>query len=216
MRKSLRNPISELELAATLLDAATESALSGDLVQAGNLLAKADFPEIIDYAKSMVGKMSKEIHRQTRRPATLPPSERDPARMPARAEQRRIFSRDGWRCRFCEAKVISRGARAVFARLFPIEAHWTSIEFQRHSALYAMASSLDHVIPHSRGGKNQESNFVTACYCCQFGRGEWTLEEVELSDPREREPVVDEWDGLVRLEGLTAGIRAMRYSGGRA
>jgi len=31
------------------------------------------------------------------------------------------------------------------------------------------------------------SNFVTACYCCQFGRGEWTLEEIEIENPLNRE-----------------------------
>ncbi|WP_425342692.1 HNH endonuclease [Piscinibacter koreensis] len=62
-----------------------------------------------------------------------------------------------------------------------------------------MAASLDHVVPHSRGGTHELSNLVTACYCCQFGRGEWTLAESELADPRHREPIVDGWDGLDRL-----------------
>nr|WP_308602587.1 hypothetical protein [Massilia sp. Dwa41.01b] len=42
---------------------------------------------------------------------------------------------------------------------------------------------------------------TTACYYCQFGRGEWTLEEAELDDPRHGAAVVDGWDGLVRLIG---------------
>ncbi len=70
-----------------------------------------------------------------------------------------------------------------------------------------MASSLDHVVPHGRGGKNEDSNFVTACYCCQFGRGEWTLEEAELEDPRLREPVRDGWDGLSRLVAYSTQLR---------
>ncbi len=72
-------------------------------------------------------------------------------------------------------------------------------EFQRHSSLYAMAVSLDHIIPHSRGGKNELPNFVTACYLCQFGRGNFTLEEVEFNNPLDRAPGVTGWDGLTRL-----------------
>lgn len=31
--------------------------------------------------------------------------------------------------------------------------------------------TLDHLTPHSLGGKNQESNLVTACHRCNSGRG---------------------------------------------
>lgn len=196
MRKSLRSPIAELELAAELLESASQALIAGQLDLARTLIGRADLPAIREYAVSIVGKMSVEVHRQVRRPKCLPATERDPTRMPSTAEQNRIFARDGWRCRFCGVKVICKRARSVLINLFPVEAHWPRAEFQRHSALYAMASSLDHVLPHGRGGKNETENFVTACYCCQFGRGEWTLEEVEVADPRAREPVVDAWDGL--------------------
>lgn len=65
--------------------------------------------------------------------------------------------------------------------------------------LLVLKASLDHILPHSRGGDNDPSNLVTACYPCQFGRSSWTLEEVGLTDPRLRPPVVDNWDGLMRL-----------------
>lgn len=199
MRYSLREPIPELELAAKLLDAAGDALISGRIELAGNLIAEANLPEIREYAVSIVGKMSIEVHRQIKRPKCLPVSDRDQTRMPSRTEQDAIFARDGWRCRFCGVKVICKSARSVITKNFPIEAHWTSLEFQRHSALYALASSLDHIEPHGRGGKNESSNFITACYCCQFGRGEWTLAEVEIENPLARKPVVDAWDGLTRL-----------------
>ena len=160
------------------------------------------------YAVSIVGKMSVNVHRQVKRPKCLPPPERDLTRMPSKAEQDEIFSRDGWRCRLCGVKVICKTARSILTKIFPIETHWTGPEFQRHSSLYALASSLDHIEPHGRGGKNDSANFVTACYCCQFGRGEWTLAEVEIFNPLVREPVVDAWDGLTRLRScqLRLGI----------
>jgi 5-methylcytosine-specific restriction endonuclease McrA len=59
--------------------------------------------------------------------------------------------------------------------------------------------SHDHVLPLSYGGSNDLGNLVTACWVCQFGRGEWLIEDVRVSDPREREPLRDEWDGLLRI-----------------
>ena len=199
MRKSLLEPIKELELAAKLLDAAGNALIMGRSVLTSELVRRADIPEIMKYAVMLVGKMSNEVHRHTRRPKCLSKEQRDPTRMPTSTVQEAIFARDGWRCRFCGIKVISKAARAVLIRLYPDKTHWVKQEFQRHSALYAMASSLDHIVPHGRGGKNEECNFVTACYCCQFGRGEWTIDEVEVSDPFKHEPVIDAWDGLVRI-----------------
>ena len=199
-------PIQELELAAKLLDAAGDALILGRMDIASKLIGQADMPEIMEYAVKIVGKMSPEVHRRTRRPDCLPSEQRDPTRMPAGVVQDSIFLRDGWRCRFCGIKVLSKSARDKLIRLFPDETHWGKKEFQRHSALYATASSLDHVVPHSRGGKNHISNFITACYCCQFGRGEWTIEEVELYDPLQRPPFIDAWDGLTRINDLKLDV----------
>jgi 5-methylcytosine-specific restriction endonuclease McrA len=168
---------------------------------AASLLAQADLPEIMAHALRLVGKLSVDVHRAMRRPRCAAREHRDPMRMPGQQEQNAIFARDGWRCRFCGTKVICKAARSTLIRLFPTEAHWSRSEFKRHSALYAMASSLDHVVPHSREGQSSTDNFVTACYCCQVGRGEWLLEEVDLFDPRSRSPTVDSWDGLTRIAG---------------
>lgn len=199
MRNSILAPIPELDLAAKLLDAAVSAIVTGHKSLAAQLIQQANFPEIMAYARRAIGPMSVEVHRIVRRPKCLPHDQRDPARMPGLKIQSAIFARDGWRCRFCGTKVICKAARAVITSSFPTEANWVNKEVECHSALYAMASSLDHVVPHGRGGMNEEQNFVTACYCCQFGRGEWTLAESELNDPTERAPIVDGWDGLSRL-----------------
>jgi len=116
------------------------------------LIVEADTPEITTYAIKLVGKMTTEVHWSTRRPICLPKSERDPTRMPTLKEQNTIFARDGWRCRFCDTKVINKSARSVLTKAFSIETHWTSLEFQQHSSLYAMASSLLNGLmsPHHR------------------------------------------------------------------
>lgn len=205
MRSCFITPIPELALASKLLDTAGDALLLGDRTLAATLVAASDFPAIASYTKRILGPLSEEVHRQTKLPTVLPKSEREGTRMPTKAVERQIFERDGWRCRFCGVSVVCRLARKVLLELFPEETHWVAAEYERHSALYATAASLDHVVPHSRGGNNEIDNLVTACYCCQFGRTQYTLEEVGFSDPRERPPTVDGWDGLTRILGVHSG-----------
>jgi len=202
VRRSLLDPIPELELAARLLDASVDALALGRTDMALDLVAQADMPEIITQMRRLVSTITPEVHGNIKRPKCLPKAARDQTRMPSIALQHEIFHRDGWRCRFCGIKVISKAARSVLAHRLGIPVNWTSNKLQSNSALYALASSLDHVIPHGRGGKNEPGNFVTACYGCQFGRGEWTLEEVSVQDPRTRSPVKDSWDGLTRILAL--------------
>jgi 5-methylcytosine-specific restriction endonuclease McrA len=54
----------------------------------------------------------------------------------------------------------------------------------------------DHLLPYARGGNNDLDNIVITCAPCQFGRMNYTLEEVGLIDPRKRGPVRSSWGGL--------------------
>ncbi len=90
-------------------------------------------------------------------------------------------------------------ARKVFQTLMPDVARWGSANKERHSGFYALNASLDHVLPHRRGGSNELDNVVTACWPCQFGRSNWLLSEVEILAPFTRPPLVDRWDGLKRV-----------------
>lgn len=202
MRNSFLEPVAELDLAAKLLDAAADALVIGDRRLAANLITAADRSEILRYTLRIVSSLSDEVHRQTKLVKPLPKEARDASRMPTKDVQYSIFWRDGWHCRYCGIKVISTAARKKLVQIFPDQTKWGAKEFQRHSSLYAMAASLDHIVPHSRGGKNEVGNFVTACYCCQFGRGNFTLEEVEFNNPLQRPPVITGWDGLTRLEAL--------------
>lgn len=199
-RRCLLPAIPEQELAAKLLDAAVDAIFLSDFDLAAELIQAADMQKLRERNILLVSTLKPEIHRQTTRPRDLlKKDQRDPVRMPATSLQRTVFAEDGWRCRFCGTKVICREARKKLVQLFPNVVTWGGPEYQQHAALYGMAVSLDHVLPHSRGGKNERSNFVTACYTCQVGRGEWTLDESELLDPRDHPPVLDAWDGLSRI-----------------
>ena len=200
MRQCLLDPIPEFDVAADYLGQSVDYLLHDDIDTGREFLVKADIPVLMDFCIKLVGPLSMEVHRNTTMPKVLPKGDRITQRMPPMGKRREIYGRDGWRCRFCGIRVISTKARSVFRKLFPLETRWDGPEYERHAALYATAVSLDHLVPHSRGGGNDDTNLVTACFCCQHGRGQWLLDEMELLDPRERSPIVDGWDGLCRLE----------------
>ncbi len=58
----------------------------------------------------------------------------------------------------------------------------------------APATSLDHVIPRSRGGTHAWENIVSACHKCNFQKADKTLKEIgwKLRTPP-REPVGAAW-----------------------
>jgi 5-methylcytosine-specific restriction endonuclease McrA len=193
-------PIPELEEVAGILGNAADAILGGDLTEAKRLLIAANNPVIFNFAQQIMGPTNPSIHGSPpRRPATQAVSG---IRMPQPRVQREIFQRDGWRCRFCGCRVVWAAARTVIGRVLPGTIPWPSTNVGRHSAFFALEASLDHIVPHSRGGNNDPFNLVAACQPCQFGRNDWTLEEVGLLDPWERPPIIDRWDGLTRLEPL--------------
>lgn len=193
--------IDELEIAQDLIDQAGTAILIGDLKMAGNLLVQADMPEIGKYAQLIAGPNNDDVHRCRYVPGE-PPIRKDKTRqrMPSKKIEDEIFERDGWHCRFCNIRIISRKAVSRLNELFPDQVRWQAKrEIEKHPALRAMCSSLDHIVPHSRGGNNDPTNLVATCNPCQFGRNRWTIKEVGLLDPRGREPIRDGWDGLLRI-----------------
>jgi len=62
-----------------------------------------------------------------------------------------------------------------------------------------MWAQFDHAVPYTRGGSNEMDNLVVTRTPCNFGRMQYTVEEVGLVDPRTRDPVRSMWDGLERF-----------------
>ena len=203
-RRCFLTPIPQLSTAADLLASAADRLLEGDAPNARQLVAEADMPVIGAYTALVTGAVNPLVHWQSAMPAGAVGLERSAQRMPSSSVERAIYVRDGWRCRYCGTRVIDRSMRARLHRCLPDVARWGARNADKHTALAALSASLDHIVPHSRGGTNDEPNLVTACNACQFGRGQWTLEEVGFFDPREYPPVLDEWDGLTRLSRLAA------------
>jgi DNA-directed RNA polymerase subunit RPC12/RpoP len=136
--------------------------------------------------------------------------------MPGRALSRAILARDGFRCRFCGSRVVINEVRHVFRHFSPDAARQGRTNETRHFGLSCITASIDHIVPYSRGGTNDEDNLLTACGPCQFGRNVYTLEEVELANPFDYPPIVDDWDGLTRLLKVKPKRRTKRGSGAPA
>lgn len=197
-RRSFLQPIPEFSTAADLLGQAADAFLANDREKCAELLVLSDLRPLREFSYLVAGPINPQIHRQSRNPqyqaiSVLPP------RMPTAATCRYVFTRDGWRCRYCESRVISSKARDVFRRVFPVQARRGRTNEDNHFGLATLTATVDHILPYRRGGTHELENLVTACGPCQFGRNQWTLEEVEIADPRQFGPIVDDWDGLTRI-----------------
>ncbi|MGC4859066.1 HNH endonuclease [Micromonospora sp. DT41] len=56
------------------------------------------------------------------------------------------------------------------------------------------ASTIDHILPRSRGGRNTWRNTTAACYACNQRKGDRTPAEAAM--PLRREPVTPGWSAL--------------------
>jgi hypothetical protein len=200
-RICFREPIPAIFEAARLLDAAVTAYRLGNHDVATRLVEMAKIPAVGDWGYSIWG--AKSQHLQVRKRVssidkTEAPS-RGAARMPTLAQKQSLHERDGYHCRFCAIPVIRAEVRKKFCSVFPTLEIWGSKNAQQHVAFQTMWAQYDHVVPYSDGGTNDLTNMIVTCAPCNFGRMAYTLEEVNLADPRDRQPVRSNWDGLERF-----------------
>ena len=108
-----------------------------------------------------------------------------------------VAARDRWRCRYCGVRLISFDFSKRLHNLFPDL--WVidpGVERLMHPAAYLLRYTPDHVVPRSAGGANDASNLVACCGTCQYQKGDCSIEELGLSNPFDRLPIPDGWDGL--------------------
>ena len=202
-RLCISNPVPQVLDAARYLDAAVSAHLQGKRALAEELIRLADMPEIYKWLKPIWA--NSKVH-------VIAPSEvetqpilgkelRAKTRMPAgNTWKTHIHERDGYNCRFCGMPVIRAEVRARINSNYPSVARWGPKELEQHAAFQAMWAQYDHVVPHAKGGTNDLENIVLTCAACNFGRAEYSLEEVGVADPRDRPPVRTTWDGLERFK----------------
>lgn len=108
----------------------------------------------------------------------------------------RVFYRDGFTDRYSGARMVHPGAlrtlSAVFPDEFPADPNWEMT--RSHFAFWELFPSIDHIVPVSRGGADDETNWVTTSMVRNSAKAHWTLEELgwTLVAPGRSA----EWDGL--------------------
>ena len=110
-----------------------------------------------------------------------------------------LFKRDKWRCRYCGIRVAgNRKHFKKFAKAIRMpELVSGRTDESRHGLYLMLMASYDHVKPHSEGGSNDDSNLVTSCWSCQFGKYKYSLDELRLQNPLDVAPVaLEDWCGL--------------------
>jgi hypothetical protein len=122
--------------------------------------------------------------------------------MPTSTTRLQILARDGFHCRFCGIPVIPAEVRQLLTGLYPDAAPWGRRNADQHAALQCMWLQFDHLIPNERGGTSDLANVVVTCAPCNFGRMQFTIDEVGLENPMLR-PVSSTWRGFDRWDGLT-------------
>lgn len=112
-------------------------------------------------------------------------------------ESTRVFVRDGFIDRYSGKRLIFlpvfRVLSAVLPSDFPYHPNWkTNVT---HPAYWEIAATIDHLIPVTRGGTDQESNLITTSMAHNFAKMNWTLEELgwTLRPPGD----LKAWDGLI-------------------
>lgn len=197
-RRYFREPIQEIFDAARYLDAGVSAHLAGRTKIADQLFRFANDPKVWEWTDSIWGSNSQyvTVNKQT----ALHSKPKAINRMPNVAMKRALHERDGYHCRFCEIPVIHPDIRKHLHLLYPDAIPWGNKNATQHAGFQCMWLQYDHVVPHSAGGENKLENLIIACSACNYGKMNYTLEELGLLDPRNFNPVQSSWDGLERVK----------------
>jgi 5-methylcytosine-specific restriction endonuclease McrA len=189
---------------AFLFRDAAEKAANGERDEAVQILRRIRSDEMRVWFDEH-GQMS-GLHRIRRLGVSAPkvsPDTFDVLRSPARYEKL-VFERDFYKCRYCGLRLIAKGVLTAFEKAVGISEFCTQgTNADQHGVIHAFKIVADHVVPYGSGGQTNPDNLVSSCPACNYGKYNYTLEQLGIDDPRDRPPVHCDWDGLTSLiDGL--------------
>jgi hypothetical protein len=118
------------------------------------------------------------------------------------ARMRRLAERDGYRCGYCGIRVVEpallKKVQSELGRdVFPSKTgEKGSSNLDYHGIWLVMAITLDHIKPFAIDADDSDGNLVTCCWGCNFGKYDYTLDELGLARPEQSTGVFDGWHGL--------------------
>ncbi len=113
-----------------------------------------------------------------------------------------VWIRDGWTCRYCGKEVFFAPTLKLLEELSPHHGYYDAHGNERKMiSLFAHRwASVDHDIPHSKGGEDSLNNYITACWRCNNTMKDKTYEQGKPI-PRKIDEVKQKpgWDGMSSL-----------------
>jgi len=112
-------------------------------------------------------------------------------------QKTKIFLRDGFIDRYSGDRLVFpavlRLLSYIMPDVFPFHANWKTSRC--HIAYWQLLPTVDHIIPISRGGADEESNWVCTSQLRNSAKSNWFLEELGwvLHSPG----CIGDWDGLI-------------------
>jgi hypothetical protein len=107
----------------------------------------------------------------------------------------RLFVRDGFIDRYSGTRLVFPGTLLLISKRlpeFPYQTNWKMDAC--HLGFWELYPTIDHVVPVSRAGADDESNWVTTSQLRNSAKANFTLDELGWSL---REPGrMEDWDGL--------------------
>lgn len=115
----------------------------------------------------------------------------------SRTDVLRVFRRDGFIDRYSGDRLVFPGTLRLLSlylpEAFPYHPNWRTTD--THFAFWQLSPTVDHVVPVSRGGVDDESNWVTTSQLRNSAKGNWLPSELGWTlHPRGD---LAAWDGLL-------------------
>lgn len=198
---SLTSPLAPKEWFGSQLECfeeAVEALVAGDRARCLARLADIRTAEIREWYIVHAMQSGPQRARILGRPTPPKPDEStlDRVRSPKPFEDQ-VFARDGFRCRYCGNRLVSRDFLKRFKQVLNTDAfNKGPRDEDTHGAFLILEPCADHVVPHRLGGRTAPENLVTCCNPCNYGKAAYTIEQMGLEDPFRRSPILDGWDGL--------------------
>jgi 5-methylcytosine-specific restriction endonuclease McrA len=120
-------------------------------------------------------------------------------RMPSLRIRNEVFVRDGYVCQYCTLPVVNTRVFHEFSKSVGVQTFSSEKSDTRaNGVVLGFSATIDHVDPFSSGGDSDLSNLVTTCWGCNFGKLNYSIDNLGINDPRNFPKKVNfTWNGLV-------------------